>query len=310
MIPMRSQTVLFGPAGLGKTTYAVMLAALVTRGEMPGIDGPRSVLISSQEDDLEGVLAPRAAGAEADRERIHFVHDLSLPRDMDRLTEAARAVKAALLIIDPIAAHLDASVDSHKDASTRKALAPIARLASDLDLAVLTIAHPNKATGGSGLSRLSGSGAFGNAARSVIVFGTDPADPEGNAGSKRVIGHLKCNVGKLARSISAEIETVEIQTEDGPAVQTRLRPTGTSSVPADELLDVASPDQCSKLSEARELLSTILAESPRPVNSLKAEAQKAGIGWRTFETAKTELGIKSVRVSGQWMWSANGGTAK
>ena len=304
MIPKRSQTILFGPAGLGKTTYAIGVAAKVTRGDLPGIDGPRNVLISSQEDELEGVMAPRALAAGADLDRIYFIDALSLPSKVGALEAVAKSLDAALVIIDPIAAHLDSNVDSHNDASTRKALAPIAKLAADLNLAVLTIAHPNKATGGRGLSRLSGSGGFGNAARSVLVFGADPADPEGEAGGKRIIGHLKCNVGKRGPSISAEIDTVEIETEDGPVEQTRLRIIGTSTLAADDLLDSPSSEERSRRDEAREFLLEALAGSSVSAKDLRAAAEDAGVSWRTVESVKKELGIKPVKESIGWVYPA------
>ena len=39
---------------------------------------------------------------------------------------------------------------------------------------------------------------FIGAARSVLIFGVDPTDEQGNRGPARVLAHRKCNVGPIA----------------------------------------------------------------------------------------------------------------
>lgn len=296
MIPLRSLTVIFGPAGLGKTTYSMSLAASVTRGKMDGFPGPRHVLVSSHEDDLDDTLAPRAVASGADLSRMSFVSGLTLPAGVEDLRSKAKALEAGLLIIDPITSHLDAAIDSHKNAATRGALAPLVDLAADLELAVVAIAHPNKGGGGSGLSRLSGSGAFGEAPRSVIVFGADPSSEQGSP--DRVIAHLKSNKGPTAPSLSARIETVEIETDDGPADATRLAITGTTEVQPEDVLEVRRPGETSP----RAFLDEFVGENPVPVKELQAEAENAGVSWHVLDRAKRDAGIRSVRQANAWFW--------
>ena len=294
MIPLRSQTILFGPAGLGKTTYSMSLAAAVTNGSMEGIDGPRNVIVSSAEDDLEGVLVPRAKAAGADLSRlVFFEDDIGIPSGVEFIAEEARRHNAALVIVDPIGAHLDSGIDSHKEAAVRAALRPLARMAADLDLAVLTIAHPNKGNG-SGLARLSGSGAFGNAARSVIVFGDDPHRP---GEDRRVISHLKANYSRKSPTIAAEIEVVEIETDDRPAEQTRLRIVGVSTATADEVLTVATVS-----GRARSFLDDLLEDGPVSAVEVKEAAKTEGIGWHSVKEAKRAAGVQSRRRDGHWQW--------
>jgi putative DNA primase/helicase len=298
MIPIRSLTVLFGPAGLGKTTYSMSLAAAVSRGTMPGFPTPRNVLISSHEDDLDDTLAPRAVAAGADLSRLSFVSGLTLPAGVEDLHSKAKALEAGLLIIDPITSHLDAGIDSHKNAAIRGALAPIVELAADLELAVVAVAHPNKGGGGAGLTRLSGSGAFGEAPRSVIVFGANPSSEEGS--SDRVIAHLKSNKGPTATSLTAKIETVEIETEDGPADATRLAVTGTTDVRPEAILEVQRPGEIGP----KAFLDEFLGDDPVPVRELQAEADNAGVSWRSIEKVKKDAGIRSVKEGNAWYWQA------
>lgn len=307
-IPLRSLTVIFGLPGLGKTTYVIAIAAAVTRGDMPGLDGPRNVLFSSQEDDQEGVLAPRAKAADADMDRIFFIKTLSMPSDLEKLKDAGRKHEAGVIIIDPISAHFDETVETHKSAPLRKALAPAAELAAELDLAVIAVAHPNKGGGSSGLHRLAGSEAFGAAARSVIVFGADPADPDGERGSRRIIGHMKCNVGPKAQSVTAELEVVSIDTEDGPADQTRLNMTGLSDLDADELLDTRSPEERTERDDAHDFLVQHLANGPIRSKELYRAADAEGHSSSTLNRAKKPAGVISVKKPDGWYWSlAEGG---
>jgi hypothetical protein len=309
MIPRRSITVAFGPAGLGKTVWMLLQGAAVTTGRMAGLDQPAPVLISSQEDDPEAVLAPRLVAAGADLELVHFVSGLSLPSQVPALAARAKALGTALVAIDPIGAHLDAQIDSHRDAAIRSALAPLAAMAMDLDLAVLVIHHPNKASSAGGLSRISGSAAFGNAARSVIVFGADdPADPEGETGDRRVIAHLKNNVGRRAPSISAEIETTQVETEDGPATVPRLRFNGLSDQTAEDILGAPSGEERTERDEARTFLADLLAGNPVRTKEIKAAAKDADIAWRTIERAKRDLGLEARQGQDGWYWLPEGRT--
>lgn len=301
MIPARSLTVIVGPAGTGKTTFTMGQAAAISAGRMEGLDGPASVLVSSLEDDPEAVLAPRLVAAGADLARVHFVHGLALPSQVGALAEEARTLDARVVVIDPVAAHLDPSIDSHRDASTRAALAPLADLGQDLDVSVLVVAHPNKG-GGGGLDRISGSGAFGNAARSVIVFGLDPSDPDGETGDRRIIAHLKCNVGRRAPSLSAVIETAPVVTEDGQIEVPHLRVLGASEHSADDILAAPSAEDRSERDEARAFLTDQLAEHPVRTRELKAAAASAGISWRTVERAKKDLGLGKAKTGDGWYW--------
>src|SRR5262245_17868657 len=119
MIPERSLTVIFGEGGAGKTTFTLRQLAAITSGRMVGIDGAAPVLISSLEDDTEAVLGPRLVAAGADMARVHFVSGLTLPSQVPALAEEARAIGAKAVVIDPISAHLDPNIDSHRDSSTR-----------------------------------------------------------------------------------------------------------------------------------------------------------------------------------------------
>ena len=70
-------------------------------------------------------------------------------------------------MIDPVSASIDLKLDAHKDRDVRVVLGQLAKLAEQLNLAVVMIAHLNKAPGTDPYLRINGSTAFYNASRSV-----------------------------------------------------------------------------------------------------------------------------------------------
>lgn len=307
MIPKRSLTGVLGVAGLGKTTYTLGLAAQVTKGFLPGLDGPSNVVVSSQEDDLEAVLVPRLIAAGADLKRVRFVKKLRIPDGVPQLQNVAQRFGAELVVIDPVASHYSGKTDSHRVADVRLALEPLSEMAAKLNCAVLAVVHPNKKGGQSALDRISGAG-FGDAARSVIVFGRDPGDPEGDRGIRRIIASEKLNVGVKPASIAAEIRAVEIEIEDGKQTVPTLHVTGESEVKAGELLSYQSPEEQSEREAAREWLEAALADGPRPASKLMAQAEKDGFAERTLRRAKADCKVKSERIDGEWLWTSTEGT--
>ncbi len=182
-IPMQNLSVLVGPGGRGKSTLSMLLAAAVTRGTLPDdcLGTPAGVLIISYEDGESHVIVPRLMAAGADLERVSIVSAedsiglVSFPDDVDELGRLAEDEGARLVIIDPLVAGLRSQrTDSHNDQSVREALAPLQQLAESHDIAVLAVMHPPKGRGGGDPNAyISGSGAFYNAPRAVMIFDAD-----------------------------------------------------------------------------------------------------------------------------------------
>ena len=145
-----------GPPGVGKGSIMMDLIAQLTRGTLVGdlYGTPSSALIASAEDSPSRTLIPRLLAAGADLELVQIVRvkdkgdedALTLPDDVPSLSALVELSGAALVLIDPISAHLASSVDSHRDASIRRALAPLARMSHETGAALMVVAHTNKAT--------------------------------------------------------------------------------------------------------------------------------------------------------------------
>jgi putative DNA primase/helicase len=142
--------ILAGAPGVAKTTLALSLIAVVSRGgAWP--DGspaaPGRCVIWSGEDDPADTLAPRLIAAGADMTRVHFVGDVldlgerrafDPAADMPALAEAIRDLRdVRLLLIDPIVSAV--AGDDHKNAATRRSLQPLKDLAAATGAAIVGI---------------------------------------------------------------------------------------------------------------------------------------------------------------------------
>lgn len=312
-IPLGLVTILMGEPGVGKSLYSLQLAARLSA------DGQTSLVLSA-EDSEAATIRPRLEACQARLGLVHatrFQDDdgnergLALPSDTDALDRMVAATEARLVVIDPIVAYLDSRIDSHKDASVRQALHPLHRLAEAHGCAVLCVLHVNKGLGSDWYRRLSGSGGFGGAARSVLVFGRDPDDPDPDRGNRRVLAAAKVNNDKPATSQTWEIVPIFLPASDGdPDVDTaRLELVGDSPHGARSLLTVdRSDDGPSQSERAEDFLREQLYAGPVSVKELKGAAEAHGIAWRTVERAKARLGVTAERAGGLadrgvWQWA-------
>ena len=216
-------------------------------------------------------------------------------------------VGARLLIVDPLVAHLPGEIDSHKDQSVRRALAPLYRIAQELDCAVVASIQLNKAQGMAPLQRLSGSGAFGNAARSVLLLDRNPDDPDGEHGRRRVLAHVKSNDGPLMPSLLYEIRPIVLPaTVNEPEVETsRLVLLGESPHNGRALLATASEEERSALDEASDFLLGELGDGQRhPAEEIFKAARKLGIADRTLKRARKTIGAETEKAGfgHGWEW--------
>jgi AAA domain len=147
---------LAGREGLGKSILAYIIAAMITRGMLPGehIGTPRAVLIAAIEDSWSRTIVPRLIAADADLDLVFRVEiladevhrELDLPVDLARVREAVEQTGAVLLILDPLLSRLSDRLDPHKDADVRLALEPLVATADVANISVWGLIHHNKAT--------------------------------------------------------------------------------------------------------------------------------------------------------------------
>ena len=172
-IPFGKITIVQGDPGEGKTTFALNLAARISKGERFGQENttgvPLSVIYQTAEDGLSDTVKPRLEEAKADCSRILVIDDRekSLTMDDDRL----------------------------KKAMTKK----LSQLAEHTGCAVLLIGHMNKASGVKAAYRGIGSIDFFAVARSVLLVAR-VAEQE----NIRVLAQIKNNLAEEGQPIAFE----------------------------------------------------------------------------------------------------------
>ena len=318
-VPLGAITIIAGPPGQGKTQWAVGACARATRGKLEGdlAERPVEALYISLEDSLEHTLTPRAIAAGADLSHLHFFQSVKsssyhgdderpgfqVPDDLPLLDSWLQRQEARLVVIDPITAAIPVSLNTHRDQHVRRALAPLTRIANEHSAAVICIMHLNKNAEADALNRLSGSIGFGAAARSVLLFTADPDDPEGETGSRRVLAHVKCNLGPRQPSIAYRIEPRTLDTANG-AVQTSIAVRdGNAHLSANDLLGrPTSANEATARGEARDFLIAELSQGSVPTMELKKRAEDAGLSWPTVERAKKQLNIRARKRGTAWQW--------
>lgn len=316
-IPLGKLTLVVGDPAAGKSTIATLITAHVTRGlPLPGDDAipAGAVLIISAEDGIADTIRPRLEAAGAVLDRVHIfeglVRDgldepltLRSPGHRAALDDALASLRPVLVVVDPLTAFLG-DTDSHRDAAVRSVVAPLAEQAERYGCAVLAIMHLKKNAGAdTALKAVGGSVAFGAAARSVLLAGSDPDDP-----TTRALVHLKGNVGPEADALAYALVPATIR--DGTIDTVLARFTGASDLTAARILARASEaGDGDAVGDAVEFLRAELAAGPVESKSVIRAARAQGIAERTLKRAKSELGIRSSKdgFEGGWRWSLEGG---
>ena len=296
--------ILAGPPGAGKTTLALAMAAMVSRGgQWPdGSDAPRGrALIWSGEDDLSDTLTPRLQAHDADLSMIDFVpstreagviRDFKPSTDLQLIDEAISENPPLLFIIDPIVSAI--SGDSHKNAEVRQGLEPLRNLAERHSMTVLGISHFSKGTrGGDVVERVTGSLAFGAACRGVLAAAKLAEDDERGS---RLFCIAKSNVGPDEGGFAYDVEMTNIGDEiSASRIVWRQPLEGTAYELLAQAETLATPEARSAEDEAVEFLRAELeAGRQKPPDVIK-RAESEGISKSYLHRARKKLGIKTER---------------
>lgn len=313
-IPMGTFALAAGREGTGKSSFALWLAAQITRGTLPGefYGRPRNVVILAVEDVWEFTIVPRLIAARADLGRVYrvdVVSDddgdvcLSLPLDNLALEDTVKAYEVALIIVDPLISVISDKIDTHREAEVRRALDPLAGIAGRTGTIILGIAHFNKSSGTDAASRITASGAFKNVPRSLFGFAVDDLTDES------VMSQVKNSLGRAnLPSLNYRIAEAVVDTADGPCGVGRLEWLGIADRGVDEILGDPGGVRGVEMKEsdrAGEWLGKYLAEhGPQPKTDVVSAAEVVAISTRTLQRACLSLGIgvKNVGYPRRTVW--------
>ena len=293
-----------GDPDQGKSTMLMDLSARITTGAgMPDGSGgqrPANVLLLAAEDDAEDTIRPRLRAAAADLERIHLVEatmkagqeaPVSLPTDLDLLSELIQRTHARLAIIDVLTEYLDGTVDSHSDHAIRRALHQVRRVARATSCAVVMVRHLRKEAG-KAIYRGGGSIAIVGAARVGWLVGIHPEDD-----SIRVLCSVKCN-------LAPRPEPLGFQLRSHPQIDcAQVTWTGPVHVSAQDLANGPLPkvgregdDRQSQIELCMTVLRQILAEGERWSEEVAAELEPWGFNKKTVDSARARIPVLARQV--------------
>jgi hypothetical protein len=309
-VPLGMVTLLVGQGGDGKSMLTTMLAAQLSRGVIRGdLSGAHPTVIASAED-YRGQLKVRLLAHNADTRLVHFIETVApegYATDMEltdnpeygrSLQEFLSSGGYKLLVIDTVVAHISEQHDTWKEQHVRRVLQPLVGIAEKLDMAVIGIMHTNRRDSKDILTRISGSGGFGNLARSVLYLGRRKDDPpESNT---RVIYHAKCNVGPLRKALLAEIQSLYIAVDEGDARAARLRIVGSEDLDINDALETPRGRKSTIRDSVKGFLASQLANGPVPVTVVERELAAAGFsvgnGTSAYRAARRELGVQPCTI--------------
>lgn len=299
-IPYGKITIMHGDGGEGKTTLALNLAAILSRGEaLPcnsyddtnRLTEPINVIYQTAEDGLADTIKPRLLSAGADCSRIVTIDELKDPLSMtdERLEQAIKTTGARLLILDPIQGYLGANVDINRANEVRPIFSRLGKIAEKYNCAILLIGHLGKCKQKAAYRGL-GSVDIVAAARSVLMVGKPPNDP-----AKRIICHSKSNLAPSGQSLNFCISDGKVKWEEFV------------STTADEIFGEIYMRKNTKHNAAKEIILDLLVDGSKLSDEICQIIEKEfDIKKHTVQNAGRELRadgkIEMIKTKENWQW--------
>lgn len=316
MIPLQGLTLIAGREQAAKSTFSWWLAAQITRGLLPGIyyGQPRDVFIFASEDSATKIRRRlEAAGADLDRVYLPtkttpdgIILPISIRDDLDALTEllTAPGMEPGLVIFDPIKDFLGDGVNTDREDEVRPILTALLKLTEECGAAVVGLHHLNKSLKGDFLTRLTGSGAFKNVARSVIGVAHDPLT------DWRLVQLVKSNDGEMVRSaFQGRVVGVDIDIAGRVEKVGKWLMEGASLTDLDTVLTAKEQGGggASATERAKDALAKYLGDGDKPSDEAKkAVAEQLKISEVSVKRAFSDMGGMSRRTKekpSRTMWS-------
>ena len=312
MIPQGMFTLLAGQAGTGKTTIAMNVAAIVSKGgKFPDGSSCRqgNVLIWSAEDSPQHTIVPRLTAAGADLDNVFIISGYR-DKGEDTPFDPARDFYAIqqqmenlgnirLIIVDPVVGLI--SGDINKANEVRANLQPLVDISGKYQCAIVGITHFAKGRIGTNVQeRILGSQAFTALARVVLTAAKDEAS------EKRILCIAKSNIGRDTGGFEYQLEQKLVETENGKMAISCIDWGQYREGSARELfgeLEEADRKTSGAVDEAKIFLMKELAYGAKQQTEIVETAKQQGISESTLKRAKYQLPIKSRKIGTSWCWA-------
>lgn len=282
VIPNQMCTMFSGDPGTGKSYLSLFIAAFLSK---KGI----SSIFFSTEDSPEHVIKARLDTLGANQSLIYiYKKKISLnDTGINIMREFIITKKPGAFFIDPITAVLTDGTDMHRANEVRKNLAELCELAYSHNCAGIMIRHNNKgAEGVKAIHRGQGSIDFTGAVRSEIAILFDPDDR-----NRRIVGHIKCNVGPLDEPFTYVINDKEgVVVDYFPKDVARLK-----QIIDGEKIKIEKSDALEKLNtqevEAKNVIIRTLMDGPIRSEKLYSAAKAFGVSSKQLNNVIRQSGL-------------------
>jgi hypothetical protein len=301
-LPLGSLSLLYGGEGDGKSVLTAMLAAHATRGLLQGeLHGrPTDVEFVAFEDDKAAVIVPRLVAAGADLNRVWFHggelgdEPLTLPDDAEAFGHAIKARGSRLVIVDPLPDSLREGLKDNNNGDVRKALIPLHAMAQATGACVLGVTHPNKGAT-EAANKVMGSRAWRSVPRSVLIYGNNPDDLDGNT---RILAVSKAN---YSRKQSVKVKVQEVAVDGVDKLQPKAEMAGASNYTDRDIIAArmgATGRPPSKREAAERLIYKLLEDGGGEVEASTAylAGEAAGLSNTTLKEARESIGVSGGRT--------------
>lgn len=304
-IPFSMLSLLSGDPGAGKSFVMLDLAAEFSQGRTP--DGneiaPVTTVYLTIENPIAEVLVPRFISLGGDRSKICLLRGVKVTngneeesygvtlKNIELLEEAICDTKAGMLVIDPIQSYIGADVDIFRTNQTRPILDRLVKLVERQHCAMPLLRHLNKNSGGKAIYRGHGSIDFTGVARTEMLVGASPDDPQ-----KKALIHVKSNLGPLGKSRGYVIEA--------NGQDAFFHWTGDTKLTEADILAAPVGGQEKRLDAAEGWLRELLAKEEKTQKEVAEAAKQNGFTWATVRRARDRLGVESKKrgLLSQWYW--------
>jgi len=318
-IPAGTLSLAAGREGTGKSSWALWLAAQVTRGTLPGsFQGKcRRVLYVAVEDSWTYTLVPRLIAAGADLSMVGRFEvidaitgsnlSLSLPTDLALFRQTITAHEIDLVVVDPLMSIVGSGINVNNEHEVRRALEPLVEIAEKTGALIVGIAHFSKADKKDVNSLVTHSGAFKNVPRSLFGFARDGA-------GRWFMSQTKNSQGRDdLPSFEYRIETAHVDLDSGLAETGKFVMMGQTDRHVNDVLREARHDDGDD-SEERDALTEWLRDwinGHEGHQASAADAMKAiraagfNDGKAYVMRARKRAGIRSKKVGFEkgWYWT-------
>ncbi len=256
------------------------------------------------EDDPGRVLRPRIEAAGGDASLVRFVKgEVVFPSGKAAFADlvvrrASEPAGLALVILDPLFCHIDATVRTIADAEMRKGVMnPLTAAAEAAGVAILVVRHFSKDTTASAVNR--GAGSLGGIVGAARALWTVVADPEDESGETKVVGVSKLNYARAHKALRYHVvDRVPPGWVAGSVSGIEWLGEATTSI---ETMLNAGP----RSGEAARALEEILAAGPVAASVAENRMRARGFGVAATRGAKARLGVvaRKTSMTGGWVWA-------